>query len=117
MIDSIEQIAKALGDKQRLRILKMLESGELCVCEITEVLDLAPATVSKHLSVLKAAGLLDSEKRGKWVYYGLPKKIENKFAKSALKKLRTELVDDPIIHKDEKALKKVTSKSLEEMCA
>lgn len=71
MIETFETIAKALGDASRLRILKLLEGGEVCVCHITEVLGLAPATVSKHLSLLKAAGLVRARKDGRWVHYRL----------------------------------------------
>ena len=65
-------IAKALADETRLRALLALRGGELCVCQLIELLQLAPSTVSRHMSVLKAAGLVESEKRGKWVYYRLP---------------------------------------------
>lgn len=71
MIDTFETIAKALADASRLRILKLLEDGEVCVCHVTEVLGLAPATVSKHLSLLKAAGLVRARKDGRWVHYRL----------------------------------------------
>lgn len=64
-------ITKALSDENRVRILLMLQQEELCVCQIIEVLDLSPSTVSKHLSILHQAHLLDSTKRGKWVYYKL----------------------------------------------
>ena len=65
----IERIFKALSDKNRLRIIKMLELKPLCVCEITDVLGLAPSTVSKHLSILKNAGLIVGKKDGKWIDY------------------------------------------------
>lgn len=65
------KIFKSLSDPNRLRVVKMLEAGELCVCEITTILGLAPSTVSKHLSILNEAGLILDEKRGKWVYYRL----------------------------------------------
>lgn len=65
------KLFKALSDGQRLRILKMLEVRPLCVCEITEVLQLATSTVSKHLSILRDADLIRDEKDGKWVNYSL----------------------------------------------
>lgn len=68
---STVRVTKALGDVQRLRILSLLERGELCVCQIIEVLGLAPSTVSKHLSLLSAAGLLEMRKEGRWAYYRL----------------------------------------------
>jgi DNA-binding transcriptional ArsR family regulator len=49
----------------------MLTSGELCVCQVTEVLQLAPSTVSKHMSILRQAGLVEARKEGRWIYYRL----------------------------------------------
>ena len=66
------RITKALSDIQRLRILMILRAGELCVCQIIAVVGLAPSTVSKHLSILSAADLVDSRKDGRWAYYRLP---------------------------------------------
>jgi ArsR family transcriptional regulator, arsenate/arsenite/antimonite-responsive transcriptional repressor len=70
-LKSTARITKALADPQRLRILMMLQGGEHCVCQIVEVLGLAPSTVSKHLSLLDAAGLVASRKEGRWIYYRL----------------------------------------------
>lgn len=60
---------KALSDASRLRALCALRAGELCVCQIVELLGLAPSTVSKHMSILANAGLVESTKKGRWVYY------------------------------------------------
>lgn len=68
MKNSVE-IFKSLSDPNRIRIMKMLEARKMCVCEITEILGLATSTVSKHLQLLKNAGLVEEEKSGKWVYY------------------------------------------------
>jgi ArsR family transcriptional regulator len=59
----------ALSDENRLRMLYALRHGELCVCQVIELMKLAPSTVSKHLSILRDAGLLHSRKEGRWVYY------------------------------------------------
>jgi|SRR3989339_571787 len=67
----LERIFKALGDANRLRIIKMLEIGPLCHCEIQEVLHLAASTTSKHLGLLREAGLIEDQRQGKWVYYRL----------------------------------------------
>jgi DNA-binding transcriptional ArsR family regulator len=66
------RVTKALADRQRVRILMLLQAGERCVCQLVEVLALAPSTVSKHLSILSAAGLVDCRKDGRWAYYRLP---------------------------------------------
>jgi ArsR family transcriptional regulator, arsenate/arsenite/antimonite-responsive transcriptional repressor len=63
---------KALGDPVRLRMLSLIAShpgGEACVCEISATFDVSQPTISHHLKLLRAAGLLDCERRGTWVYY------------------------------------------------
>ncbi|WP_027187508.1 ArsR/SmtB family transcription factor [Desulfovibrio cuneatus] len=62
-------VTKALTDENRVRMLMALHQQELCVCQITALLDLAPSTTSKHLSILRQARLIESRKHGKWVYY------------------------------------------------
>lgn len=64
-------VLKAMGHPVRLRILGMLRSGELCVCQMTALLDLATSTVSAHLADLKRAGLVNETKDGRWVFYRL----------------------------------------------
>jgi ArsR family transcriptional regulator len=64
-------IFKALSDETRLRIIKLLEEGELCVCDITAALDMVQPKVSFHLSSLKEAGLIKDRKQGKWIHYSL----------------------------------------------
>lgn len=64
-------ISRALADESRIKILVMLNIAELCVCQITSVLGLAPSTVSKHLFILQSAGLIRSRKKGRWIYYSL----------------------------------------------
>ena len=64
-------VTKALADENRVRILLALQAGELCVCQIVEMLQLAPSTVSKHMSILKQARLLESRKEGRWMFYRL----------------------------------------------
>jgi ArsR family transcriptional regulator, arsenate/arsenite/antimonite-responsive transcriptional repressor len=63
---------KAIADPVRLRLLSLIashEGGEACVCELTDTFDVTAPTISHHLKVLKQAGLIDSERRGTWVYY------------------------------------------------
>jgi len=65
---------KALGDPVRLRLLSMIASaggGEVCVCDLTGSFALTGPTISHHLKVLREAGLVDSDRRGTWVYYRL----------------------------------------------
>jgi DNA-binding transcriptional ArsR family regulator len=77
-------IAKALSDENRVRILAILEGRELCVCQVIELLGLAPSTVSKHLSILKQARLIDGRKQGRWMYYRLAEEDVPAVAKDAI---------------------------------
>lgn len=65
----LTSLFKALSDETRLRILKLLEGGELCVCDIMAALDKIQPKVSFHLGVLKKANLLKGRKQGKWMHY------------------------------------------------
>ena len=66
------EVMKALSDMNRLRIVSALSRyDELCACQITELLEVTGATASRHLSILQRAGLIDSRKEGRWVYYRL----------------------------------------------
>ncbi len=62
---------KALSDETRLRIIKLLESGELCVCDIAEALSTPQPNISFHIGLLKDAGIIKDRKDGRWVYYSL----------------------------------------------
>ena len=65
------KLLKAIADKNRLKIINLLSCGKMCVCKITENLELSQPNISHHLRVLKEAGLIKSTKRGKWVDYEL----------------------------------------------
>ncbi len=110
------RVTKALADLQRVRILTMLGSGELCVCQILEVLALAPSTVSKHLSILSAAGLVDSRKEGRWMYYRLPAGTAGALVRPVLKWLGETLKHDETIEQDAKQLKAVVACDAETIC-
>ena len=62
---------RALGDETRLRMIALLGHGELCVCHVEQALDLTQSNASRHLSILRAAGLVEVERRGGWAYYRL----------------------------------------------
>jgi ArsR family transcriptional regulator len=101
------KLFKALSDSNRLRILKMLQSKPLCVCEIREVLDLATSTVSKHLSILKGTGFIIEEKDGKWANYKInPTPSDNRIS-SILSTLNFWIADDRTIISDMQKVKKV----------
>lgn len=71
MIEEISNIFNALSDEKRLRILKILEGGELCVCDIVNALGESQPKVSFHLGVLKSAGLIMDRRHGRWTLYSL----------------------------------------------
>lgn len=68
---SVAHICKALSDETRVRVMKLLEERELCVCELMQVLEMSQPRISRHLGVLKNAGLVNDRREGKWVYYSL----------------------------------------------
>jgi len=78
-IDRQSRFFKALADETRLRILKLLEVREMCVCEVMVALDLTQPTASHHLGLLENAGFVKDRKEGKWVFYSIAnrKLIEN----------------------------------------
>ena len=106
MLDFLN-ITRALGDENRIRILMALREQDLCVCQVTAFLDLAPSTTSKHLSVLRQARLIESRKRGKWVYYHLAADSASPLVQSALAWATENLKDNPVIIKDREHMKKV----------
>jgi ArsR family transcriptional regulator len=73
-MEELLRVFKALSDETRLRIIKLLEHGELCVCDITAALDMVQPKVSFHLSALKDAGFIKDRKQGKWIHYSLNEK-------------------------------------------
>jgi ArsR family transcriptional regulator len=102
-----ENIFKALSDKSRLRIIKMLLKRTLCVCEITSILKLAPSTVSNHLSILCDTGLITSEKDGKWINYSINRNPSDNNISSVLLYLQFILEDDETILKDRRIISTV----------
>lgn len=88
-------ITKALADENRVRVIGGLRGGELCVCQIVELLDLAPSTVSKHLSILRQAGLVEVRKDGRWAYCRLPDRRAPSVVRQALALVRSGLEGDP----------------------
>jgi len=111
-----ETALKAVGDPTRTRILKLLEKGGLCVCQVQAVLGLAPSTVSKHLAILKAAGLVDDRRAGKWIRYRLVSESRNPHGGPVLALLRGPLDRDPRILADRRRLNQVARVPLSELC-
>ncbi|MDH3238404.1 MAG: metalloregulator ArsR/SmtB family transcription factor [Deltaproteobacteria bacterium] len=97
-----ERVMKSIADPTRVRILKLLETGEMCVCQVIAILEFSQSTISKHLFLLKMAELVKERKEGKWVYYSLNGSDGFPYVRRMLKTLRGWLNDDPVIAKDRK---------------
>lgn len=109
-------VTKALSDANRVRALMALRDGELCVCQITELFGLAPSTVSKHLSILQQAGLVESRKEGRWIYYRLSSDGRSGAVRQAMEWVGQSLSDSAIIQQDRQALDGILKQDPAELC-
>jgi ArsR family transcriptional regulator len=107
-------ITKALADEQRVRVLLGLQRGELCVCQVVELLGLATSTVSKHMSILKQARLVESRKEGRWMYYRLADAPE--VVRQAMAWVARSLASDPQVLRDKKRLAAICTSDPHELC-
>ncbi len=114
---NFELALKAVGDPTRTRILKLLENGGLCVCQIQAVLGLAPSTVSKHLAILRLAGLVEDQRDGKWIEYALSRQSHNPHAAPVLALLQGDLDRDPAVMTDRRRLREIKAIPLTELCS
>lgn len=101
---SVDQMFRAFSDRTRLRILNLLVGGELCVCDVVEVLGAPQPKVSRHLAYLRKAGLVEARKEGLWMYYRLSAP-RNAFHAKLLDCLGSCFEDVPQLAKDAKKLK------------
>ena len=109
-------ITKALADENRLRALCALGGRELCVCEIIEMLGLAPSTVSKHMSILRQARLIEGRKQGRWMYYRLAGRDASAAVRNALKWVGQSLKDDAQVAKDKKVIDRLVRTREQRTC-
>lgn len=109
-------VAKALSDKNRIRSLFALREGELCACDIIELLHLVPSTVSKHMGILIKAGLVAGRKDGRWMYYRLTVNKGSAQSRCMFDLVSKSLEKDAIIRKDAKRLKAIIKKCRERQC-
>jgi ArsR family transcriptional regulator, arsenate/arsenite/antimonite-responsive transcriptional repressor len=106
-------IAKALADGNRMRVIAaLMERDELCVCQLNEMLRLAGATVSRHMSILQNAGLVMSRKDGRWVYY----RLADPFPGLLRQWLTESFLDSPKIRADRNQLKAIVSCEPDDLC-
>lgn len=111
MLRDLERVIKALADKNRLRILKMLQQRDMCVCEIREVLGLSQPSVSKHLKILKDAGIIEDDQKGLWTNYSI--NSHNDYARSLSRLVKGWLDQDKIIQND---LRQAKNADREKLC-
>jgi DNA-binding transcriptional ArsR family regulator len=112
-LDQSVAAASALAHPARLRTLAMLRSGELCVCQITAVLELAPSTVSAHLRDLRRAGLVVERKAGRWVHFGL---AESPQARAWIRTALTAAAGDAQLEADARVVVALRSVPVEVLC-
>ena len=109
-------IAKALSDANRVRMLLALRGRELCACQLTELMGLAPSTMSKHLSILYQAQLVDTRKDGRWVYFSRPGKILPAPIRQALDWVDSSLANSEQAVADAKSLSEVLEIDPSDLC-
>jgi len=109
-------LTKALADESRVRLLLALRQGELCACQLTELLQLAPSTVSKHLFLLKHAGLLEARKQGRWIYFRLADKCAPVAVREAIDWVDKSLGRSASALEDGRRLKQILKEDPSELC-
>jgi DNA-binding transcriptional ArsR family regulator len=121
-VKQILAITSALADAGRLRVLLALRTGgELCVCQVVELLALAPSTVSKHLAILHQAGLVEVRKAGRWAFYRLADAADDDphaspLTREAIEWLTRAAAGEPRIRDDERRLQAILKENPEELC-
>jgi len=115
-VDEVLAVASALGDRSRLRAFLALRRTELCVCQLTELLVLAPSTVSRHLAILKQAGLVRCRKEGRWIFYRALGEDAPRAVRKAAAWAADSLAGDPTAIEDERRLAEITRIPVEVLC-
>lgn len=108
------RIFKALADETRLRILALLNSGELCVCDLMAVLALPQSTASRHLATLRNAGLVEDRRQGVWIYYRLT--TSETLPADLLPLLQVQLNELPAARADRQALQDYLKQKAADAC-
>ena len=111
-------VTKALSDGNRLRtVMALRDMDELCVCQVTEMLGLAPATVSRHISILQNAGLVENRKNGRWVFYRLSAVAKAEPIATVMAWLGESLEHSPEIIGDRKYLREIARCGAAQYCS
>jgi ArsR family transcriptional regulator len=102
----VSRLFRALGDDMRVRIVGLLSHGELCVCHLQSALELTQPTVSRHMAVLRNAGVVEARREGSWVYYRLARQADGA-AEKQLTSLVRQFGTMDALHRDIARLLKV----------
>jgi len=108
-------VMKALADPSRLRIVAALRGCELCLCQIVELVGLATSTVSRHMSILEQARIVDARKDGRWTYFRLAEEGRPAAGEATELVFRT-LSQDAQVRADSVRLKQILKVNPEELC-
>jgi ArsR family transcriptional regulator len=106
------KVFKAVADPNRIRILKMLQLKKMCVCELSAVLGITQPSVSRHLSMLRDAGLVKDERDSQWINYQLCEEKVNKYAPVIMGNIRKWINEDPRVSRDAGMLKTLNREKL-----
>jgi ArsR family transcriptional regulator, arsenate/arsenite/antimonite-responsive transcriptional repressor len=98
-MDDLLHAARTLADPTRVRILTALRGRELCVCELCDALEVSQSTLSTHLRVIRAAGLVRTRKEGKWIYYA-PEPAKERLLEGVFKFFSAELGANDLLRRD-----------------
>ena len=113
---TVLEISRALSDENRVRALMALRRGELCACQVMELLSLAPSTTSKHMSILQRAGLVAARKDGRWTYYQLSGSEAPLPAQKAFAWLEEFMSEETRILEDSERVERIRSLPREDLC-
>ncbi len=114
-MNDVVEIARALSDPGRIRLLAALRGRELCACQLVDLLGLAASTVSRHMAVLRQAGLVTARKDGRWVHY---RRVEAApvVVRSALAWVDQATTDSDILARDRHRLDEIVAVPVAELC-
>ena len=113
MIDPTVRLGRALSDRTRVRIVAALAARSLCVCELTHLLRAGQPLVSRHLAVLRAAGVVEDVRSGKWVEYRLARDGADGLAGAVLECVAERAATDPSLRKLSAAARSVDRRHLQ----
>ena len=109
-------VMKALADPSRLRIVAALDGRDLCLCQIVELIGLATSTVSRHMSILEQARIVDARKDGRWTYFRLAGEQGRPAAGEATELVFRTLSQDAQVRADSARLKQILKVNPEQLC-